>query len=399
MSEKTSRKRLLEFAAPPIGVVHMGIVGLGHRGLKAVERYALVDGAEIVAVADHKATSTAEANRMLVESGRPKAREFHGSSGASEMMALDSVDMVYICTDWHSHAALAVEAMQRGKHVAVEVPAAMTVAECELLISTSLSTKRHCMMLENCLYDTFSSATRVMAARGLLGDITHCEGAYIHDLTDYIDDNGGPESNWMAIDTLAQAGNAYPTHSIGSIGLHLNLHRGDKMDYLVAMTSCGKGLHGRVSNTLIRTHMGRTILLQHDIGTPRPYSRLQVVCGTKGFAQKYPIPTLHLANMTTAVEGEEALALSEQFREEGVAEWLDDGAAKGSPNVMNHVMDCRLIHCLRNGLPLDMDVFDAAEWSAIIELSARSVQMGSQPMEVPDFTNGNWQVLGGHKFY
>ena len=137
MSEKTSRKRLLEFAAPPIGVVHMGIVGLGHRGLKAVERYALVDGAEIVAVADHKATSTAEANRMLVESGRPKAREFHGSSGASEMMALDSVDMVYICTDWHSHAALAVEAMQRGKHVAVEVPAAMTVAECELLINNA----------------------------------------------------------------------------------------------------------------------------------------------------------------------------------------------------------------------------------------------------------------------
>jgi hypothetical protein len=103
--------------------------------------------------------------------------------------------------------------------------------------------------------------------------------------------------------------------------------------------------------------------------------------------------------MTTAVEGGEALALSKQFREEGVAEWLDDGVAKGSPNVMNHVMDCRLIHCLRNGLPLDMDVFDAAEWSAIIELSARSVQMGSQPVAVPDFTQGNWQQLSGHKFY
>ena len=399
MHDTFSRSQLLEFAAPPISMVHVGIVGLGHRGLKAVERYALVEGVEIVAVADHKASSTAEANRLLVVSGRPEAKVFNGGAGASELMALDSVDLVYICTDWHSHAALAIEAMHRGKHVAVEVPAAMTVAECEMLISTSLSTQRHCMMLENCLYDTFSSATRVMAGQGLLGEITHCEGAYIHDLTGYIDDNGGPDRNWMARDTLAQAGNAYPTHSIGSIGLHLNLHRGDRMDYLVAMTSRGAGLHGRVSNTLIHTKKGRTILLQHDIGTPRPYSRLQVVCGTKGFAQKYPVPTLHLANMTTAVEGGEALALSKQFREEGVAEWLDDGVAKGSPNVMNHVMDCRLIHCLRNGLPLDMDVFDAAEWSAIIELSARSVQMGSQPVVVPDFTQGNWQQLSGHKFY
>ena len=399
MSELSSRNRLLEFAAPALPLVHVGIIGLGHRGLKAVERYAQVEGAEIVAVADSRAAATEEANRLLAKSGRPRAKEYAGADCSRDFMADKSVDLVYICTDWHSHVQLAVGAMEQGKHVAVEVPAALSVTECERLIQVALAARRHCMMLENCVYDTFASATRVMVSRGLLGDITHCEGAYIHDLTDYINDNGGPAHNWMALDTIALAGNAYPTHSMGSIGLHLNLHRGDRMDYLVAMTSRGEGLHGRVSNTLIHTQMGRTVLLQHDIGTPRPYNRLQILCGTRGFAQKYPIPTLRLANMDSAVEGEEVLKLSRSFREDGVAEWIDDAEQRGVPNVMNHVMDCRLVHCLRNGLPLDMDVFDAAEWSAIIELSTRSVQRGSQPVEVPDFTGGNWQVLSRHTFY
>ena len=396
---KMSRRRLLEYTAPPIGILHIGIVGLGHRGLKAVERYALVERAEIVAVADNNVHKTAEANRLIVASGRPKAKEYAGTGAALALMQDRNVDLVYICTDWRSHAMLAVKAMEAGKHVAVEVPMAMTVGDCERLIETSLATGRHCMMLENCCYDTFASATRVMVAQGLLGDITHCEGAYIHDLTDEIAENGGVDGYWMARDTLACAGNAYPTHSMGAIALHINLHRGDRMDYLVGMTSKGDSVHGRVSNTLIHTVMGRTILLQHDIGTPRPYSRLQTLCGTRGFAQKYPLPTLRLSEMPQALEGDEALALCEHFREEGVADWIDDGVRKGSPNTMNHVMDCRLVHCLRNGLPLDMDIFDSAEWSAIVELSARSVEMGSRPVEVPDFTQGNWQVLSEHKFY
>ena len=394
-----TRRALLEFAAPPLPTVHVGIIGMGRRGMKAVERYALVDGAEIVAVADHKAEAVAEANRLLLASGRDRAHEYSGADGALALMGDADVDLVYICTDWRSHTALAVNAMRCGKHVAVEVPAAMTVAECEQLIDTALTTRRHCMMLENCVYDSFASATRVMAAEGLLGDITHCEGAYIHDLSGVVEENGGADRYWMAVDTMAQAGNAYPTHGIGSVALHLNLHRGDKMDYLVAMTNKADGLHGRVSNTLIHTRMGRTILLQLDIGTPRPYSRLQTICGTRGFAQKYPVPTLRLQDMNAAAEGEQALQLCRAFREQGVAEWVDDGIAKGSPNTMNHAMDSRLIHCLRNGLPLDMDIFDAAEWSAIIELSSRSVEMGSMPVEVPDFTGGNWQTLSAHRFY
>lgn len=392
-------RRLLEMTAKPIPLVHIGIIGLGHRGLKALDRYAIVPGAQIVALADHQETSLQEANRRLAESGRPAAKIYSGNGAHRLLMADADVDLVYICTEWGNHAQLALMAMNARKHVAVEVPAAMTIRECEMLIEASLRSECHCMMLENCVYDTFASQVRVMAHKGLMGSITHCEGAYIHDLNAEVRERGGLRHYWMARETLSQPGNAYPTHAMGSVAFLMNLHRGDRMDYLVSMTSRGEGLRGRVSNTLIHTEGGRTILLQHDIGTPRPYSRLQTVCGTRGFAQKYPLPTLSLKDMETPLEGQAALDLAATFKEEGVAEWFRDGEEKHSPNVMNHVMDCRLIHCLNEGLPLDMDVFDAAEWSAIIELSAQSVSEGSRPVPVPDFTRGNWNVLSEHRFY
>ena len=392
-------QKLLEFATSPISTVHIGIVGLGGRGMKAVDRYAIVPGAEITALADHKESSTITANRMLIMSERPEAHTYFGRDAHKQLMEDSGVDLVYICTDWRSHLELAIMAMRHRKHVAIEVPAAMTVAECRELIKVSAETQRHCIMLENCCYDTFASATREMINQGLLGDITHCEGAYIHDLNKEVEQHGGEHKYWMARETLSQPGNAYPTHSIGPIALQMNLHRGDRMVSLISVTSPGDGLRGRVNNTIIRTQLGRTILLQHDIGTPRPYNRLQTTCGTVGFTQKYPLPIVHLKGMGSALQGDEALQYSKRFKEKGISEWFDDGESKGSPNIMNHTMDCRLVYCLRNGLPLDMDVFDAAEWSSIIELSGISALHGGQPIDIPDFTEGHWQDLKKHTFY
>lgn len=399
MKTKLQIRNLLEYAAKPLDRVRIGIVGLGNRGMKAVARYELVPGADIVALADHKETSTITANRILVQSGRPSANTYFGQKAHMNLMDDPSVNLVYLCTDWRSHFDLASMAMMRGKHVAIEVPAAMMVEECEKLIELSAQTGCHCVMLENCCYDTFASATRQMARLGLLGEITHCEGAYIHDLNLDVAKHGGEHKYWMSRETLLQHGNAYPTHSIGPIGLQMNLHRGDRMVSLMSLTSQGEGLRGRVNNTLIRTQLGRTILLQHDIGTPRPYSRLQVTCGTHGYTQKYPIPIVQTEGMDKALIGDEALELCQKYPEENITCWIEDGEKKNSSNVMNHVMDCRLVYCLQNGLPLDMDVFDAAEWSCIIELSDLSAARGGIPVEIPDFTQGNWQVLDGHKFY
>ena len=147
-----------------------------------------------------------------------------------------------------------------------------------------------------------------------------------------------------------------------------------------------------VNTTLIHTAKGSTILLQYDVTTPRPYSRHQTVCGTKGFMQKYPVPCLLLDEYgKEPLSGEQFERMMEQYKHPFTAVIGEEARRKNMPNEMNYIMDYRLIHCLRNGLPLDQDVYDAAEWSCITELSERSVRQGSVPVEIPDFTRGNWK--------
>lgn len=399
-----TKKPALELACPPLPVVRIGMVGLGQRGKKTLQRYGDVEGAEIRCIADLSPTRIAEAQAILQETGRPKARAFTGVNAWKELCQSTDLDVVYICTDWYSHAAIAVSAMLAGKHAAIEVPAATSVEECWQLVRTAEQTRRHCFMTENCCYDHFALAVGEMADQGLFGKITHCEGAYIHDLrTDFGLDSGNSTPNsWMEQGCARHNGNPYPTHGLGPIGWLLGLHRGDRMDYLVSMSAEGHGpdrLIGRVNTTLIRTLHGRSIMLQLDVTTQRPYSRLQTVCGTDGYAQKYPLPTLKTPATPTILQGQAALDEARRHMNSHAALLWAEGRKRGVENEMNFAMDCRLIYCLRNGLPLDIDVYDAAEWSCIAELSRQSVAAGSQPVPVPDFTGGYWDNVAAHTMY
>lgn len=366
---------VLNLRCAPIPLVRIGLVGLGNRGLKTLERYQFIRHAQICALADLNEERLVVANDTLRRSGRQECATFAGENAWQEICRQADLDLIYICTDWASHSTIACYAMEQGKHVAVEVPAALTVEECWQIVETAERTQRHCFMAENCCYDSFTLSTFEMARRGLLGEVTHCEGAYIHHLFE--------ESPWMMDFYARHGGNPYPTHGLGPIALLFGLHREDHMDYLVSMTSKGTN----INNTLIRTVRGRTILLQLDVNTPRPYSRLQTVCGTKGYVQKYPQPTIHFSE-SEHFEGKAAIAEAEKFFTSDAAERWKRGKALGVPNEMNYAMDSRLIHCLHNGLPLDIDVYDAAEWSCIAELSWRSAREGSKPIPVPDFTRG-----------
>lgn len=401
----TSTPALL-LACKPIPLVRIGLIGLGERGLKTLKRYSYIEGAEIRAIADFKQENLQKAITYLKSCNRPEATCYSSDDGWKEICERDDIDLVYICTEWNSHARISVYAMQHGKHVAVEVPAANTLEECRLLVSTAEQTRRHCFMTENCCYDLFSLSALEMKEQGCFGDITHLEGAYIHNLRSRL----GIESqtaadastgNWMETCCATHGGNPYPTHGMGPIGWLLNLHRGDRMDYLVSLTSQGEGtdnLLGKINSTLIRTVQGKSILLQFDITTPRPYNRLQTICGTKGFAQKYPIPTFQFEN-AEPITGEAALKKAKLFETSKAAKCWNEGKKLGVENEMNYAMDRRLIHCLHEGLPLDIDIYDAAEWSCISELSRISAKQGSIPIPVPDFTNGHWQDLKGFKFF
>ena len=398
---------VLELRCNPIPLVRIGLIGLGQRGMKTLERYAFIQDAEIRYIVDVSAEKIAEANDKLLKSGRPLAKPMIGENAWLKLCEADDVDLIYICTEWDSHCNMAVTAMKHGKHVAVEVPAARTIEECWMLIDAAEQTRRHLFMTENCCYDHFALTTLEMHKQKRLGEITHCEGAYIHDLRDVFgltpDHNAGNSTRlWMERNCNEHAGNPYPTHGIGPIGWLLGLHRGDRMKYLVSLTSGTNPTSekmSRVNSTLIHTERGISILLQLDVTTPRPYSRLQTVCATHGYVQKYPIPVIQTADFPNALTGDDAIAEAKKYCTNKASQLWQKGHELGVPNEMNFTMDSRLIHCLHNGLPLDIDAYDAAEWSCLAELSRQSASQGSIPVEIPDFTRGRWNELKEHKLY
>ena len=277
------------------------------------------------------------------------------------------------------------------------------------------------MQLENCNYDFFELATLNMARKGLFGEIVHAEGAYIHDLRKLnFDTTGYYWDMWRLRHNEKRNANLYPTHGFGPICHTLNIHRGDKMEYLVSLSSDQFGMtafaeekfgadsdfakrdykRGDMNTTLIKTKNGKSMLIQHDVTSPRPYSRIHMLSGTKGFVQKWPIQGIALEPFGHSFLGDEEMEALLAEYEHPITKEVGELARKvGGHGGMDFTMDYRLIHCLRNGLPLDQDVYDAAEWSAIVELSEKSMENQSTSIKVPDFTRGAWNKVKVVTYY
>ena len=404
---------VIELACDPIETVRIAFIGLGHRGSSALQRYTHIENVKISALCDVNANSVQRLQQKLVETGFPKPDIYTGEEDWKKICERDDIDLVYIATHWDLHTPIAVYAMEHGKHVAIEVPAALTIEECWQLVNTAEKTRRHCMQLENCNYDFFELATLNMAQKGLFGEIVHSEGAYIHDLRQ-LNFSSHYWNQWRLKVMENSNGNTYPTHGLGPISHIMNIHRGDLMAYLVSMSTNQFGMteyakekfgedsdyakrdykHGDMNTSIIRTAKGKTIMLQHDVTSPRPYSRIHLVSGTKGFAQKYPTPGIALEpNAHKFLPQDKMNGLLEEYKHPIVKDIEEKAKRVGGHGGMDFVMDYRLIYCLRNGLPLDQDVYDAAEWSSILELSERSVENQSMPVKIPDFTRGAWKKV------
>ena len=397
--KNTVHSSVLNLRCAPIECVRIGFVGLGVRAKRAIHRMMHIDGCKIVALCDLVEENITETKAIMAQYSAEEPTVFNGNEGWKALCEAQGIDLVYICTDWVSHADIAVHAMQHGKHVATEVPAATTVADCWRLVDTAEATQRHCIMLENCCYDEFELCTINMAQQGVLGDIIHAEGSYLHDLRERIatNDNGERKwSNWQIEFMNSHNGNPYPTHGLGPIALAMNIHRGDRMKSIVSVSSVRvgdkDGLNGTMNSSLITTEKGKTILVQHCISLPRPYSRAFLVSGTEGFAQKYPVPMFAFApDSEEPMTGEACNSIVERYRHPFVAEYKERGTELCGRRWIDYAMDCRLIYCLRNGLPLDMNVYDAALWSCLVELTHTSASNNGAPIEIPDFTRGKWK--------
>ncbi len=416
---------MVAFAAEPIDTVRIGFVGLGMRGSSAVRRYTNVPGIKIVALCDVEPERVEASQNDLKKRGFPEAVGYSGSTEVyKEMCQREDLDLIYVTTDWVHHAPIGVYAMEQGKHVAIEVPAALTLDEIWQLINTSERTRKHCMQLENCVYDFFELTTLNMAQQGVFGEILHVEGSYIHNLEEFWGDYW---SNWRLDYNSKHRGDVYPTHGFGPACQLLDIHRGDRLKTLVSMDTksatgprlvehytgekCEDFKNGDHTLTMISTENGKTMLIQHNVMTPRPYSRMYQLTGTDGFANKYPIqqycvrPTERLEGKLNYEELNVHSAVSEEVRKQMMQQYkhpihqeLEETAKKvGGHGGMDFIMDYRLIYCLRNGLPLDMDVYDLAEWCSLIELSRISMENGNSPVAVPDFTRGAWNKVNGYR--
>lgn len=410
--------------APKLENVRVGFIGLGMRGPGAVQRFTQIDGVQIVALCDILPENVTKCQNLLKKAGKPEAAAYSGDENAwKKLCERDDIDLVYVATDWKHHAMMGVYAMEHGKHVAIEVPAAMTLDEIWSLINTSEKTRKHCMQLENCVYDFFEMTTLNMAQQGVFGEILHVEGAYIHNLEDFW---GAYWNNWRMDYNRKHRGDVYATHGMGPACQLLNIHRGDKMNYLVAMDTKSvsapeylKNKKGEVvtdfqngdhTMTMIRTEKGKTIHIQHDVVSPRPYSRMYQLTGTQGFANKYPeegyalrasqvsadvTPDHEKLNSHDYVSPEVKTALMKKYQHPIQKELAEKAKKVGGHGGMDFIMDARLIYCLQNGLPLDMDVYDLAEWCCMAELTALSIENSSASVAVPDFTRGAWNKVQG----
>ncbi|EON76592.1 Oxidoreductase, Gfo/Idh/MocA family [Lunatimonas lonarensis] len=411
LRKHNQRFNMSGFAAPKINTVRVGVIGLGMRGPGAVNRLSKIEGVEIKALCDLRPEMVDKVVKSL--EGTPhKPVTYSGSSYAwKKMVDRDDLDLIYIATPWQWHTPMAVYAMESGKHAATEVPAAVTLEECWQLVETSERTKKHCMMLENCCYDFFELMTLSMARDGYFGEIIHGEGAYIHDLIDLNFKKGsGYQEMWRLIENFRD-GNLYPTHGLGPICQIMDINRGDQMDYLTSLSSkdfmmqahaqklaaedsyynsfANERYRGNMNTTMVKTKKGRSIMIQHDVTSPRPYSRIHLVSGTKAMAQKWPQEGV--SDGHGWLKEEDMKALQEKYTPEIVRKVGEMAKQIGGHGGMDFMMDWRMIDCLRNGLPLDQDVYDAALWSAITPLSEWSVANRSNSIDVPDFTAGSWQ--------
>ncbi|MEX0679948.1 MAG: Gfo/Idh/MocA family oxidoreductase [Balneolales bacterium] len=404
------------YAAPALDIVRVGITGVGNRGSGTVRRLASIQGVEIKAINDVREEQVNAAIESVSATQNPEGY-YRDENDWMRMCERDDIDLIAICTPWSLHAEQAIYAMEHGKHVYCELPAAYTVDDCWQLVETSERTKQQYMQMSGSCHGGVSAAILNMARNNVLGEIIHGEGGYIHDLTDsHLFRKEVYYSMWRLHENIGRHGNLYPQHALVPMMQLMDINYGDRFDYLVSMQTndfnhnrrakelaeeddfwqqfVDQDFRGNMNNTLIRTIQGRSILIQHDVSTPRPGIRFNLIQGSKG--TYHARPDRIGFDYGGWVSQEEYDQLIEEYTPE-ITKRFQELMERARTERVGHSYgfvnptDWRLIDCLHNGIPTEMDVYDAAVSSVVIPLSEWSVANRSSAIDVPDFTNGAWE--------
>jgi predicted dehydrogenase len=398
--------------APALDEVHVGFIGVGHRGPAAVRRLSRIPKTKVVAICDVFEARVAKSAQDVMAAGHPQPAGYFGSEHIfKKLCERPDVNLVYVCTPWEWHVPMALYAMQCGKHVVVEVPIAMTVADCWKLVDMAEKTRLHCMMLENCCYGEDELFALTLARNGVLGELVHGDCGYIHELRAGLLDNTYYK-NYPLEYFRRHAGNSYPTHGLGPICQYMGINRGDRFERLVSMESAEFGLtsyikerfgpndprgqvryaSGDMNTTIVRTERGRTIMVQYGRYSPRPYSRINLISGTKGTLCSYPLRVALSPRWHDWVDEKTLADLKAKFTHPLWRKVGELAKKAGGHGGMDFLMEYRLCHCLLNGLPLDHSVYDGVTWSALVELTEQSVKQDGSSVAIPDFTRDGWKT-------
>lgn len=415
MNMPAGQKSVMGLVAPKMDNVRVGFIGVGERGINHVDAMCVIEGVEIKAICDTHQAVVERAVASVVKAGLPKPDTYSAHDHSyRDMLSRDDIDLVIISTPWRWHTPMAVETMLSGKHAIVEVPAATTIEEAWLLVDTAEKTQKNCMMAENVCYGRDELMVLNMVRQGLFGDLAHGEAAYIHELRWQMKQVEHKTGSWRTGWHAKTNANLYPTHGLGPVAQYMNINRGDRFDYMNSMSSPALGraayakrefpadhqrnqlnyIAGDMNTSLIKTKLGRTIMVQHDTTTPRPYSRLNLIQGTNGAFAGFP-NRIALEEGGTKTFHEWDYDMEPWYKKFEHPLWKrmgEEAVRNGGHGGMDFVMLWRIVFCLRNGEPFDQDVYDAAAWSAVMPLSAASVNDRGNSKDFPDFTRGVWRT-------
>ncbi|WP_420602475.1 Gfo/Idh/MocA family protein [Flagellimonas sp.] len=412
-----------DFAAPKLEKVRAAFIGVGARGGGHVRFFADLPNTEVVAICDLYEDLVKQKTGWVKEVSKPgrhkNIKQYWGDENKWKVM-LDEVkpDVVFIATNWKNHAPMAIESMNKGAHAFVEVPIAVTLEEMWDIVDASERTQKHCMMLENVNYSRDELMFLNMCRQGVIGEVLHGEAAYIHELRFQMEEQKRGTGSWRTPHYAHRNGNLYPTHGLGPVAQYMNLGRGeDNFGSLVSFSTPSRGRAayakknypadhkwnqldykgGDLNTSIIKTALGKTIMVQWDETSPRPYTRLNLIQGTKGTLAGFPTRVAlegGVEGLTkdhhSWVKGEQLQALYEKY-DHPLYKRLNQAAKGSGHGGMDGIMIYRVVECLQKGLPLDQNVYEGCFWSAVAPLSERSVASGGAPQPFPDFTRGNWK--------
>lgn len=397
-------------AAPPMDTVRIGFVGVGGQGTAHVENLLRIEGCVIKAVDDIVPEKVTRIQDLVEHAGFPRPTGYSRSpTDFVRMCEQEELDLVFHATPWEWHVPICLAAMRNGKHTATEVPAAYTVDDCWALVEHAEKYNKHCVMMENCNYGRMEMMVFNMVRQGVFGEILHAEGGYLHDLRSIKFSSEG-EGLWRRAHSMKRNGNLYPTHGLGPVANCMDINRGDRFATLVSMSSPSRGLQlyarehfpdgstqrreqyvlGDMNMSLLKTANGRTICVSHETNLPRPYSRVHIVQGTRGLFQGYP-DRVYIEGRSKPDEWDPAETFLAEF-DHPLWKQIEERSRGAGHGGMDFLEDYRLIKCLREGLPTDMNVYDAVALSVVTPLSEWSVANRGRPAEFPDFTRGRWKT-------